>query len=105
LQGRAVEAAGLYRDVLRDEPDTVATLEGLGVLVFQQGRAAEAAELFARGVAFWPDSARFHASTGEALRSTGRPDEALSHLRRATVLDATLAHAWNSLGLLADSQG
>ena len=74
LRGRVAEAEALYREVLRERPDTALALEGLGVLVFQQGRAAEAAELFARGVAILPESARFHANLGEALRSTDRPD-------------------------------
>ena len=105
VRGRVAEAEALYREVLRERPEAAAALEGLGVLVFQQGRAALAAELFARGVAICPDSARFHANLGEALRSTDRPDEALSHLRRATELDPTIPHAWNSLALLAYSQG
>ena len=104
VRGRVAEAEALYREVLRDEPETALALEGLGVLVFQQGRAAEAAELFGRGAALCPLSARFHANLGEALRSTDRPDQALPHLRRATELDPTLPHAWNSLALLAYSQ-
>ncbi len=105
LRGRVAEAEALYREVLRDRPDTALALEGLGVLVFQQGRAAEAAELFARGVVILPESARFHANLGEALRSTDRTEQALPHLRRATELDGTLPHAWNSLALLAYSEG
>jgi tetratricopeptide (TPR) repeat protein len=56
-------------------------------------------------VAICPESARFHANLGEALRSTDRLDQALSHLRRATELDPSLPHAWNSLALLSHSQG
>ena len=105
VRGRVAEAEALYREVLRDEPLTADALEGLGVLVFQQGRSAEAAELFARGVAIRPQSARFHANLGEALRFLDRTDLALTHLRRATELDPKLPHAWNSLALLAYSQG
>src|SRR5262249_14997790 len=74
-------------------------------LVFQQGRAAEAADLFDRAVAICPESARFHANLGEALRSIGQIENAIAHLRRATELDPKLPHAWNSLALLAQSQG
>jgi tetratricopeptide (TPR) repeat protein len=105
FRGRVAEAEALYREILRDEPDTAGALEGLGVLVFQQGRAAEAADLFGRAVAICPESARFHANLGEALRSTGRVENAIAHLRRATELDPKLPHAWNSLALLAQSQG
>jgi tetratricopeptide (TPR) repeat protein len=105
FRGRVVEAEALYREVLRDEPGAAEALEGLGVLVFQQGRTAEAADLFARGVAICPDSARFHANLGEALRSTDQLDQALAHIRRATELNPSLPHAWNSLALLSYSQG
>ena len=105
VRGRVAEAEAMYREVLRDEPLTADALEGLGVLVFQQGRSAEAAELFARGVAIRPQSARCHANLGEALRCLDRTDLALTHLRRATELDPKLPHAWNSLALLAYSQG
>ena len=46
IQGRLAEAEALYREVLQARPDAVWSLEGLGVLVFQQGRAEEAAALF-----------------------------------------------------------
>jgi tetratricopeptide (TPR) repeat protein len=105
FRGRMTEAEALYREVLRDEPGAAEALEGLGVLVFQLGRAAEAADLFARGVAVCPDSARFHANLGEALRTTDRPEQALAHLRRAKELNPSLPQTWNSLALLAYSQG
>ena len=104
MRGRTVEAEALYREVLREAPDTASALEGLGVLVFQQGEPSEAAELFARGVALCPESARFHANLGEACARPTGPTQALSHLRRATELDPTLPHAWNSLALLAYSE-
>jgi len=105
LRGKVAEAEVLYRDVLRDQAANLDALEGLGVLLFQSGRIAEAADLFARGVALRPGSARFHANLGEALRSLDKPVEALAHLRRATEIDPKLPHAWNSLALLAQSQG
>jgi tetratricopeptide (TPR) repeat protein len=105
LQGRSVEAEGVFREVLRAHPDSPEALEGLGVLVYQQGRTAEAAELFVRALAIQTDSARLHANLGEALRLLKRPGEALEHIRAATELDPTLAQAWNSQGLLAVDQG
>ncbi len=105
MRGKVAEAEVLYRDVLREQSGNLDALEGLGVLLFQSGQIAEAADLFAQGAALCPGSARFHANVGEALRSLDKPDEALAHLRRATELDPKLPHAWNSLALLAQSQG
>ncbi len=105
MRGKVAEAELLYRDVLREHAGNLDALEGLGVLLFQSGRIAEAADLFARGIALLPGSARFHANVGESLRSLDKPDEALAHLRLATEIDPKLPHAWNSLALLAQSQG
>lgn len=105
FEGRAAEAEGLFRKILAEQPDDVAALEGLGVLIIQQGRAAEAARLFARAAERQPDSARLQANLGESLRSIGRLDEALVHLTRAAELDPAFAQAWNSLGLLAHGRG
>jgi tetratricopeptide (TPR) repeat protein len=104
-QGRLGEAEVLYRDLLRVRPETLAALEGLGIIVFQQGKVDEAASLFARGLAIRPDSPRFHAYLGEALRLLKRNDQALHHLRRGVTLDPKMPLAWNSLGLLAYEQG
>ena len=57
--------------------------------------------MFARGVAIEPQSVRFHANLGEALRTIRRFDEALVHLRKAVTLAPTDVPAWNSLGLVA----
>jgi len=104
-QGRFGEAEVLYRDVLRERPDLLAALEGLGVIVFQQGEVDEAARLFARGLTVWPDIPRLHVYLGEALRLLKRFDQAHYHLRRGAALDPSIPHAWNSLGLLAYDQG
>jgi tetratricopeptide (TPR) repeat protein len=103
--GRTAEAENLYREVLREQPDAVGALEGLGVLLFQRGQAEEAAVLFGRCVAIDPGSARFHANFGEALRTTRRFDQALLHLRRAAAVDPSDVQAWNSLGLVAFDVG
>jgi tetratricopeptide (TPR) repeat protein len=104
LEGRSAEAETVFRELLREQPDAVGALEGLGVLVFQQGRASEAASLFARAVAIRPESARLQANLGEALRILGRLNQALEHLRKAVAVDPTFAQAWNSLGLMAFDQ-
>jgi tetratricopeptide (TPR) repeat protein len=105
LKGRLAEAESLYRQVLKQEPDALRALEGLGVLLFQQGRADQAAGLFSRGAALRPASALFQANLGEALRTLGQIDQAQDHLRQAVALQPSLAQAWNSLGLLAFDQG
>src|SRR5579871_3374543 len=87
LRGKTAEAENVYRELLAKQPDNLTALEGLGVLAFQQGRNDEAAHLFERGVVIAPESDRFHANLGEALRTMKRFDPALFHLRKAVALD------------------
>jgi tetratricopeptide (TPR) repeat protein len=104
-QGGFAEAEILYRDVLRERPESLAALEGLGVILLQHGKVDEAARWFAQGLTVRPDAPRIHLYLGEALRLLKRFDEARHHLRRAVALDPSMPHAWNSLGLLAYDQG
>jgi tetratricopeptide (TPR) repeat protein len=105
LEGRLREAETMYQEVLRAEPDTVAALEGLGVLAYQHGRVHDAAHFFARGVAILPQEPQFHANLGEVYRILKQVDKAADHLRRALALAPALPHAWNSQGLLLHDLG
>jgi tetratricopeptide (TPR) repeat protein len=69
-----------------------------------QGRFREAEALYRGLVQRQPESPLLHANLGEALRTLGRHDEARDHLKKAVELDASMAQAWNSLGLLARDQ-
>ena len=66
-QGRFGEAELLYRDLLRERPETPEALEGLGVIAFQQGMVDEAASLFGR----WPFGPIHHVSTPIWARLSG----------------------------------
>jgi tetratricopeptide (TPR) repeat protein len=69
-----------------------------------QGRLGEAEALYRGLLQQQPESPLLHANLGEALRALGRHDEARVHLLKAIELDASIAEAWNSLGLLARDQ-
>jgi len=103
-EGRLVEAAAYYGELLRSCPDAVEALEGLGVVLFHLGRMEEATALFARGVATHPESASLHAKLGAAYRNLRRFNEARDHLHKAIELDPALPDPWNSLGRLAFDQ-
>jgi tetratricopeptide (TPR) repeat protein len=104
VQGHLEDAEPLYRDVLLRDPDSVAALQGLGVLAFHLGRADEAASLFARGLALRPRSASLHANLASVLRVLKRLDEAADHVHTALERDACSPEAWNTKGLVAHDQ-
>jgi tetratricopeptide (TPR) repeat protein len=102
--GRLAEAEVLYREALRDVPDQLDALEGLGVLSFSQGRIEEARACFAQGVALRPGLARFRANLAEALRVLGRLGDAEREARQALAQNPRLPQTWNTLALLAHEQ-
>jgi len=65
----------------------------LGLVRLGQARFADAEALFARAADADRRCAEFHANRGIALKSLGRPDEALQSLRRASTLSADPAQS------------
>ena len=105
LKGLVAEAERLYREQLGQTAGFrwAHFLEGLGLSCsINKGVRKRRPSLFApRGVAIEPQSVRFQANLGEALRTTRRFDQALDHLRKAVALDPADVQAWNSLGMLS----
>ncbi|HEY1932548.1 MAG TPA: sulfotransferase [Acetobacteraceae bacterium] len=82
-QGRTVDAACAYEQILRDQPAHVEALVHLGALHLGQGNASAAEALLRRAVAAAPDSAEAHANLAAALQSLGRHAEAARHYEQA----------------------
>ena len=66
VRGELAQAEEGYGRVLASDPQSVAALEGLGVLVFQQGHAERALELFGRAVALNAKSCAFAGQFGRS---------------------------------------
>lgn len=92
------QARELYAGVLRLVPQHPEALHLLGVLELQSNRPESAVELIQQAAALHPEIAVYHSNLGEALRRTGRLEEALAHLRSAVEIDAGNADSWNNLG-------
>jgi len=80
-------AARLYLEVVRDAPDELAALEGLGLAALQTDRAAEALEWFRRAERCAPDNARVLSNLGIAQTRSGLFGDANRSYRRAHELD------------------
>ncbi len=103
--GRLMEAAGLYREVLEAEPKRADALHLLGVVAQQQRRCEESVDLIRRAIAISPQSAVYHCNLGIALDGLGRKEEALSACNRALALKPDYAKAMNTLAIVLTGMG
>jgi hypothetical protein len=71
----------------------------------QRGDGEKAASAFRAVLAANPDDVRALAGAGMAANLTGRPDQAINYLKKATRLEPEFAQAWLMLGQIAYSQG
>src|SRR5882724_4446573 len=91
--GRLVEAEGLYRKILRFEPNHADATHMLGGLAFACGRAPEAIQLIRRAIGLNPQAPDYHGNLGMVLASSGQYDEALGEIRQAIALRPDYAEA------------
>ena len=91
---RALEAADAALAIV---PDTAPALGARGQALASLGQVASAREAFAAGVRSAPGSAVAHYNYGVFLREQADVEAAVSHLRTAVKLDATLAPAHEAL--------
>jgi protein O-GlcNAc transferase len=97
--GDLPRAEGLYRQILRVDPNHADAWHLLGVIAQQVGQHAAAVECINRAIALNPSAAVYHSNLSEAQRSLGRIDEAIACCRRALELDPHYIDANFNLGL------
>ncbi len=98
--GNLTEAEGLYREILRQEPEHPDALYFLGVLAHQAGRPEAALDLLARVGTHNKRNAFYHMTLGNIYRSLGRLDEAARALREALRIKPDFAEAHSNLGIV-----
>ncbi|MBZ0092612.1 MAG: glycosyltransferase, partial [Sulfuricellaceae bacterium] len=97
-------AESIYRQILQQQPEHADALHLLGVVALQVGQYPLAAELIAKAIALAPGAADYYPNYGEALRCSGRPDEAIAAFRRAIALNPQHFTAYNNLGIVLKDQ-
>jgi tetratricopeptide (TPR) repeat protein len=85
--GEVERSARLYREALELEPDDPEAWFQFAHMHWERRLPAEAAELYARALELRPAYPEAHFFLGSALRMTGRPAEALPHLRETVRLE------------------
>ena len=107
--GRACEAAAIYGQVLREEPDDVQALCGLSRCLGKLGMAGEGLELAGRAAALAPADDWPHRLRSAHLLLLGRPRPALEAARTALAQDpagfATLLSLFQAQASLRDARG
>jgi protein O-GlcNAc transferase len=97
-EGRLQDAARLYREVLRAEPDHFESLHHLGVVKAQQGKLDEGIRLMRRALSKHPQSVETLSDLGVALEGAKRHAEAIPCYEKALALKPDYAEASFNLG-------
>lgn len=99
------KAAGLYRDVLEQDPQHSAAWHRLAVVSAEQGDVDTARDCFQKALRITPESAELHSDYGYFCYLLNRWDESGEHLTRAVMLNPENSLAHTNLGLLAARRG
>ncbi len=96
--GRTQFAEPIYQALLRRNPDDVAALHLLGVLLTDRGEPNEGVTLIGRSLTLRPDVAPALVDLSRAHRAAGDADAAIAAARRAIALDPDLPGGLIQLG-------
>lgn len=103
--GDLAEAEGLYRQILRQEPEHPDALYFLGVLAHQTGQPTAALDLLSRVGKQNKRNAHYHLALGNIYRSLGRLEEAARALREALRIQPDFADAHSNLAIVLQLDG
>ena len=102
---QVAEAKLCFEAALRDRPNDVRALCGLGDVYSRSGQHEAARNCFAQAIAADPKHVPAQYNLGNALRSLGRMDEAEAAYRRAIALAPGQPDSHKNLGLVLFAQG
>ena len=98
--GEPDKALAMYREAVRQKPDSVPALQRLGAALRRSAKYPEAAETLRRAAALAPDNAATWQELGQTLQALGKTQEAIAALQRAVQLDPDLSEGYNNLGVV-----
>jgi protein O-GlcNAc transferase len=96
--GKLSDAERLFKEVLRHEPNHVAALNLLSVLLTHLGRCVEAEAYISQALKLNSNSDATFYNYGLILKKLKRPNEALERFSQALSINATVAETWNNRG-------
>lgn len=98
-KGKAFEADGILRRLIKESPESYAFRYALGKSLFERGLYAEALPEFEEMARRTPGDFRTHYNLGKTLIKLGRYDAAIGELKAAVKLDDSVKDGYNNLGL------
>lgn len=108
-QGKWDEAVGIYRGILRQDPNLPGIHYRLGQALLSRagdtGPVDEAKAEFKRELELDPNNAAAEFVLGELARRAGQWEEAVQHFSRATKLDVSFTEAYLALGMSLAAEG
>jgi tetratricopeptide (TPR) repeat protein len=81
--GQFAPAERLYREILRNSPDSAEIHNSHGAVLASMGKVAEASEAFRRATRLEPNNARFRTNYGNALLELGKVPESIHQYQAA----------------------
>jgi len=96
--GKLADAARIYGEVLKMQPQRFDALYPLGLAHLQRGQFAEAEHVLAEAARINAGAAEAHAARGTALSQLGRHADALAAYDRAVALKPGQPSIWNNRG-------
>ena len=97
--GNSAEAEQLCRQLLQQQPASVAVLNALAMLMADRGQLGEAKALLQSAVGLSPDEAALHSNLGNILYQDGDLAGAEQAYRKAVTLKGDYVEAWFNLGV------
>jgi protein O-GlcNAc transferase len=97
-QGDFADAERLFKKVLRGEPNNVAALNLLTVVLMSTGRFAEAEPVVAKAILLSPGSDAAYYNSGLILKRLNKPRQALQQFSKALSLNPAVSETWNNRG-------
>jgi len=105
VSGRSEQAAAIYRDAIRDNPEDADGYIGLGEALNGQHNTVEAERAFRKGVEVEPTYWEAQTALGNFLLNHGRAGAAVVTYRRVTELVPASPLAFNNLGAALEYTG
>lgn len=103
--GRLAQAALIYREILRADPQHADALHLLGLIFHQQGESADAVALICQAITIQPLDPGYHFNLGTLYQDLGRLDEAVKCFRQSLALQPSDIEAHIALGTALRAQG
>lgn len=104
-EGKPAEAEGVYREMLRYDPNSAIAYNSLGYAAAQRGNFAEAIADLKKYAYMAPGQANPFDSLGEVETACGRYDEAIANLKHALAIKPDFYASYTHLGLAYATRG